>query len=66
MLGAGRAEDGLESHYRPDGGLGGLARRGSTQTEALATQREKNLPHVTLINNFFFSKGKIKSSLEPL
>ena len=31
--------------------------RGSTQREALATQREKNIPHVKLINNFFFFKG---------
>ena len=31
--------------------------RGSTQKEALATQREKNIPHITLINNFFFFKG---------
>ena len=30
--------------------------RGSTQREALATQREKNIPHVTLINNFFFQR----------
>ena len=37
--------------------------RGSTQREALATQREKNRPHVPLINNFFSSKGKIKSSV---
>ena len=30
--------------------------RGSTQREALATQREKNIPHVKLINNFFFQR----------
>ena len=28
--------------------------RGSTRREELATQREKNIPHVQLINNFFF------------
>ena len=27
-----------------------LPTRGSTQREALATQREKSIPHVTLIN----------------
>ena len=44
--------------------LAPLFMRGSTQREALATQREKNIPHVKLINNFFFlSKGKIKSSI---
>ena len=40
-----------------------VIKRGSTQREAVATQRKKNIPHVTLINNFFFSKGKIKSSI---
>ena len=30
--------------------------RGSTQREALATQREKNIPHVTIINNLFFQR----------
>ena len=50
---------------RKEGSLGAdmVLRRGSTQREALATQREKNIPHVPLINNFFFSKGKIKSSI---
>ena len=33
-----------------------VPRRGSTQREALATQREKSIPHVKLINNFFFQR----------
>ena len=43
--------------------VGQCCMRGSTQREALATQGEKSIPHVKLINNFFFSKGKIKSSI---